>query len=305
MNMEKIYIDQVRLLLRVLPEFQSHKSFALKGGTAINLFIRNLPRLSVDLDFSYIPIADRKTSLEEINLVAQTVAKELERKIPNSHLGLRKTAEGYIYQILIQQNLAAVKVDINHIIRGTVFPCQQLELCAQAQQEFGVFCEANVLSFDDLYAGKICAALDRQHPRDFFDIKHMLDGEGLTENLVEAFVVYLISHNRPMHELLNPHLHSFEEVFENEFHGMAFQEISYAELIESAKKLVTELHKKLTAKHREFLISFKRLEPKWELLRESHIAQLPAVKWKILNLKRLPNEKRQQQLALLEGVLYP
>lgn len=97
--MEKIYIDQVRLLLRVLPEFQSHKSFALKGGTAINLFIRNLPRLSVDLDFSYVPIADRKTSLEEINLVAQTIAKELERKIPNSHLSLRKTAEGYIYQI--------------------------------------------------------------------------------------------------------------------------------------------------------------------------------------------------------------
>jgi len=301
MNMKKAYIEQVKILLQVLPNIQSHPNFALKGGTAINLFIRDLPRLSVDLDFSYAPIADRKTSLEDINHIANTIVADLKRKYPNFHIALRKTADGYIYQIIIQQDIAAIKIDINHIIRGSVFPCQTVELCQQAQREFRVFCEANVLSFEDLYAGKICAALDRQHPRDFFDIKHLLDKEGLSEKLIDAFVVYLISHNRPIHELLEPHLHAFEETFEKEFQGMAFEDISYADLFISAQQLLNELPRKLTDLHREFLISFIRLEPKWDALNQSHISQLPAVKWKLLNLNRLSNEKREQQLRLLEN----
>jgi len=259
--------------------------------------------LSVDLDFTYVPIADRKASLQEINDVSEQIAKVLGQRIANAHIGLRKTGEGFVYQLLVQHDLAAIKIDINHIIRGTVFPCQIAELCSQAQKEFGFYCETNVLSFYDLYAGKICAALDRQHPRDFFDIKFLLDNEGLEDNLVEAFVVYLISHNRPIHELLEPNLHSFEEVFTREFEGMAFDKVSYADLLDTAHQLLAGIHQKLTARHREFLLSFKNLEPKWELLTEKHISSLPAVKWKLLNLKRLPNEKRKVQLALLEKAL--
>ncbi len=243
--MQKTYIDQVKLLLKVLPEFQSHHCLALKGGTAINLFVRDLPRLSIDLDFSYVPIADRKSSLEDINVVSYEVMAELERKIANVHIGLRKTAEGFVYQMLVQQNLAAIKIDINHIIRGTVFPCRYMELSSQAQREFSFFCEANVVSFEDLYAGKICAALDRQHPRDFFDIKFLLDNDGLSEKMMTAFVVYLISHNRPIHELLRPHFHSFAEVFEREFRGMAFSELSYGDLVNTADQLLKEINYKI------------------------------------------------------------
>lgn len=297
------YIEQVKLLLQVLPEFSPHQSFALKGGTAINLFIRNLSRLSVDLDFAYTPIADRKSSLDDINNVSYAVSDAFQKKVPNTHVHMRKTKDGFIYQILVQQNLATIKIDINHIIRGTVFPPRILELCHQAQQEFNLVFKSNILSFEDLYAGKLCAALDRQHPRDFFDVKCLLDSEGISQNLIDAFVVYLISHNRPMHELLKPNFHPFEEAFNKEFSGMAFDEVSYDDLVHESQQMLKEITSKLTNNHREFLISFKRLAPKWELLNQSHIANLPAVKWKMLNLKKLSDEKRENQLALLEKVL--
>lgn len=60
------YTDQVSLLVRAIPEIAHEEMFALKGGTAINLFIRDLPRLSVDIDLVYLPIADRATSLASV-----------------------------------------------------------------------------------------------------------------------------------------------------------------------------------------------------------------------------------------------
>ena len=60
------YIEQVRLLVAVLPSVAKQKCFALKGGTATNLFVRNLPRLSVDIDLAYLPVEDRDASLAAI-----------------------------------------------------------------------------------------------------------------------------------------------------------------------------------------------------------------------------------------------
>jgi len=60
------YYQQVVLLLDVLPIVGQETCFALKGGTAINLFVRNLPRLSVDIDLTYLPVQDRTTSLREV-----------------------------------------------------------------------------------------------------------------------------------------------------------------------------------------------------------------------------------------------
>lgn len=63
---EQKYKRQVNLLLKVLPEVSKESNVALHGGTAINLFVRNMPRLSVDIDLTYIPIESRKISLEKI-----------------------------------------------------------------------------------------------------------------------------------------------------------------------------------------------------------------------------------------------
>ncbi len=61
------YVHQVELLLDVLPHTMKDHRFALKGGTAINLFYREMPRLSVDIDLCYLPIEDRLTSFKNIH----------------------------------------------------------------------------------------------------------------------------------------------------------------------------------------------------------------------------------------------
>src|SRR3546814_1358815 len=88
-----------------------------------------------------------------------------------------------------------------------------------------------VVALPDLYAGKIAAALDRQHPRDLFDILHLYENEGITDDLFRAFLVYLVSHNRPAHELLAPHLLDLEDCYRSEEHTSELQSlmrISYA-----------------------------------------------------------------------------
>ena len=61
------YKKQIRLLLDVLPEIAKESTLALNGGTAINLFLRDMPRLSVDIDLTYIPFDDRPTSFKNIS----------------------------------------------------------------------------------------------------------------------------------------------------------------------------------------------------------------------------------------------
>ncbi|MDI7865297.1 nucleotidyl transferase AbiEii/AbiGii toxin family protein [Rhizobiaceae bacterium n13] len=63
------YMRQVNLLVRTLPLIARHEAFALKGGTAINLFYRNMPRLSIDIDLTYLPIEDRETTVKSIDTI--------------------------------------------------------------------------------------------------------------------------------------------------------------------------------------------------------------------------------------------
>lgn len=82
--MEEIYRKQVELLIRCLPEVQKQNCFALKGGTAINLFIRDMPRLSVDIDLVYIPIEPRAETLTNIEDALNKMANDIEKSIHGS-----------------------------------------------------------------------------------------------------------------------------------------------------------------------------------------------------------------------------
>lgn len=120
-----------------------------------------------------------------------------------------------------------------------------------------------VVNFADLYAGKICAALDRQHPRDLFDVKQLLDNEGLTDELRKALLVYIISHPRPIAELLRPNFKDISGVYEGEFRNMADQDIPQAELEATRGHLVRIINSSLTPQERSFLLSFKNRTPDW------------------------------------------
>jgi len=297
------YFQQADLLLRILPVINRYEAFALKGGTAINFFIRDLPRLSVDIDLTYLPIEERKRSLKNIERNFLEIKDELENKL---HLLVSVRISGKIGQItgmLISSGNIRVKIEVNSVIRVTVFPTVQKELKPGAQKIFNKNVRMNCLSLADLYGGKICAALDRQHPRDLFDIKLLLENEKISDEIRLSFIVYLISHNRPISELLKPNELDIKSVFENEFTGMTESDITVTDLLEARDELKIIIHRDLNDAERRFLISFKNMEPDWSLLPVPHIKTLPAVNWKLANLKKMDSNKHKKYLEQLKEIL--
>ncbi len=169
---------------------------------------------------------------------------------------------------------------------------------------FGRTMEIRTLSVEDLYGGKLCAALDRQHPRDLFDVYHLYRKEGITDKIRQAFIVYLLSHNRPIAELLDPQLKDdLGETFRESFDGMAFDPVPLDDMVETWKKVVHTLNSELTEEEREFILSFKRKSPEWDLFPVNHIRNLPAIQWKMKNLEKMSSNKHKAACEKLERVL--
>jgi hypothetical protein len=287
----------------LLPHVAKQDCFALKGGTAINLFLRDMPRLSVDIDLAYIPVEDRDTSLAGIDDALFKIANDIERAVPRTSVR-SSTLKGTDkrFKLVVSQGSTTVKVEVTPVLRGSVFPTEQRQLSPKAEAEFG-FARVPLLSFEDLYAGKICATLDRQHPRDLYDIHMLLNNEGISERLKNAFLVYLMSHNRPMAELLEPHLVDIEPLYRTEFDGMTFDPISLQDLEATLSQLIQEVHGALTDPDRHFLVSFKKGEADWSAFPTPDVERLPAIQWKMLNLNRMGRTKRKEAVIKLEKVL--
>lgn len=299
--MRPAYERQVQLLIRLLPHVATGQCFALKGGTAINLFVRDMPRLSVDIDLTYLPVAGRPKALADIQAALERIVARLIQQMPGVRITQKRTAEGLIgFQVNIPD--AQVKVEVSPVLRGAVFPAVEMEVRQRVEERYG-FAAALVVSFEDLYAGKFCAALDRQHPRDFFDVKLLLETGGLNRDVFRAFLVYLISHHRPMAELLAPNWKDIRSEFEGGFDGMTDEAVSVDELTQTGPFLLKELAKQFTDSDKEFLLSVKRGEPDWKLLDIESVEQLPAVQWKLQNVLKMKKQDRNQALARLESVL--
>ncbi len=234
----EVFEGQVALLVRVLPYVATETCFALKGGTAINLFVRDLPRLSVDIDLVYLPIEDRETSLIGIRSALSRIAQKIRKAIPDSVVTDSANAGGTL--VLVRQRNAQIKIEVTPVLRGTVHPTELKTVRPSVEEQFG-FAEIQVVSFADLYAGKLVAALDRQHPRDLFDVQHLLANEGIDDALYQAFLAYVLSHNRPAHELLQPRLKEIRRTFETEFVGMTVSETSLEMLLATREKYQTIL----------------------------------------------------------------
>ncbi len=292
---------QVMLMLDCLTQTFPSDLFALKGGTAINFFIRDMPRLSVDIDLTYLPLSDRQSSLKNIEDELKNIAGNIRRNIKDSKVILSTTKDKWIDKIIVSRGSVNIKIEPNFILRGVVHPIQSIDPCKRVQNEFGFSYETSVLSFEDLYGGKICAALDRQHPRDLFDIKCLLDNEGLTDSLRQTFIVYLLSHSRPIHEILKPNLLNITEVYEGEFMGMVTEgeEASLKELLSTRERIIDEINTSLTREERKFIIGFQNAEPDWSIF-PLEIQYLPGIKWKLINLKKLKYDNSSKHSALAD-----
>jgi predicted nucleotidyltransferase component of viral defense system len=300
--MNQIYLDTARLLTRVAPLVFTDNTFALKGGTAINLFVRDMPRLSVDLDLVFPDYTlPRTQALAQINDAIRRAAEQL-------------TARGFqVYRfaatdagetkLLVRRDKIEVKIEVNFVTRGTIHPVRTASLTEKAREVLRADLEVPLVSLEDMYGGKLVAAMDRQHPRDLFDVMQLFKHEGITPAIRQAFVVYLASHNRPVHEVLFPAKRDIGQEYERTFHGMTAEPVALGELLQARERMMRELQQGLNVQERAFLLSLVRNDPDWSQLEIAHLSELPAIRWKLQNLKQLAKanpKKHEEQVAALE-----
>ena len=284
--MNQIYLDSARLLTRVAPLVLVDDTFALKGGTAINLFMRDMPRLSVDLDLVFPDYTmPRAEALKRINEAIRQSVASLKKQGFQTHAPA--SADAGETKLLVRQGAIQVKIEVNFVMRGTVNRVRMASLAQSARDTLQADLEIPVASLEDVYGGKLVAAMDRQHPRDLFDVMQLFAHEGITSDIRRAFVIYLASHNRPVHEVLFPTLRDVHQEFENNFAGMTVGPVKLDALLAARERMVHELQQGLTKDERRFLLSLVAAEPEWALLGVPHLEQLPGVRWKLQNLGRL------------------
>jgi predicted nucleotidyltransferase component of viral defense system len=305
-----VYLDTARLLTQIAPMVFVDDTFALKGGTAINLFVRDMPRLSVDLDLIFpdheLP---RDQALARINEAIRQAAERLTGRGFQTHAPAGDAGET---RLLVRRGRIEVKIEVNFVARGTVQPVRRASLAPVARDLLLADLDLPLVSPEDLYGSKLVAALDRQHPRDLFDVMQLFAHEGITPGIRRAFVVYLASHDRPVHEVLFPRLRDIRHDYAHSFTGMTAEPVPLEALLAARERMVRELQQGLDENECRFLLSLVRNAPEWPLLGIAHLEQLPAIRWKLQNLAQLQKanakkfaEQAEALAARLSSVALP
>lgn len=286
--MNDMYKKQVSLLIRIMPSVYRIKDFAVHGGTAINLFHKNMPRYSVDIDLTYIPIQGREESLSAINSLLEQLKINIERSIP----GIRIYSRYDICKLQCTLNGASVKIEVNVTKRGIIGKTEDKLLCERAQQVFSMACVARTVSYSQLYGGKIAAALSRQHPRDLFDCKYM-DISSFDE-VKDGFMLCLLGSDKPIIESLQPNIIDQADALENQFRGMSDVEFGYADYEAARLNLISLVNTSLTDADKDFLVSFEDGSPDWGKCCAGDLSHFPSVMWKLHNIENLKKVNPQK-----------
>lgn len=300
---ERRYTDRVKLLVEILPALAQELRFALKGGTAINLFEHDLPRLSVDIDLAWLPVHDYA---EDAKLIAQAlghVADVLRARPLQLQVQLSGGEGAGVTRLVASRGRARVQVETTPVMRGTVHPVRNMVVRPRVEEKFG-FASMQVLSFSDLYAGKLAAALSRQHPRDLFDVGLLLNDERADQSLWRTFLVYLTCSPKPAWEMLAPRVPvNFAATFDAHFKGMTAEPLEAEVLLDIHGRLLARVAGWLDEPSCEFLRSVEDQRPDFNLIGLPHAADLPAVRRKLQNLAQRTNAKRAADWSLLEETL--
>lgn len=298
-NNTQVYAQKVELLLRLIPIVMEEGVFAVHGGTAINLFLKNLPRYSVDIDLTYIPLSDRNASLDDINLHLQSICNKAKKAFKGMHIVPNYST----CKLLCEYRGKQVKVEVNQTKRGLVGgDAVTIPLSDKAQEEFGLYCEANIVPLTQLYGGKIAAALSRQHPRDLFDVRHM---DIPLADCREGLIFCLLGSDRPIHESFAPRLIDQREAMVNQFKGMTDIPFTYDKFEATRSKLIADVNQLMNEADKRFLISFELGNPQWEGYEFEYFKDYPSVKWKQLNLEKLAKQnpkKLEEEAKKLEEI---
>ncbi|TVQ06348.1 MAG: nucleotidyl transferase AbiEii/AbiGii toxin family protein [Bacteroidetes bacterium] len=301
--MNETYVQQVRLLLRILPEINKIDEFALHGGTAINLFYHNMPRLSVDIDLTYIPFGDRNTDLKMISKLLNHLSNRLMRTIPGISLKSGSSG-GDEVKLFCKLNTSEVKIEVNTINRGLMDLPSQKYLCMAAQERFNTWCEIKTVPIEQLFGGKIVAALDRQHPRDLFDIKKLMEYRSIDTKMLIGFLFCAFSSKRPLDEILQPNPMNYNHLINNQFLGMTNEAFTIETYETVRAKLISTIISSLSKDQKTMILNFAETNPVWLY---GDWGSYPGIAWKIKNLVHLKEtnpSKFQKQIEKLKSILF-
>jgi len=279
--MNETYKKQVALLIRIMPLVYKINDFAVHGGTAINLFVKNMPRYSVDVDLTYLPQKNREESIQDINNQLNILKKQIEKAMP----GIRIIHKSAVLKLQCTYGGATVKIEVNGIKRGIIGEVEDRELCDKAKEEFKMSCVARIVPFSLLYGGKIAAALGRQHPRDLFDYKYMeIDS---FDDVKNGLIFYLLGSDKPLIESLQPNPVDQKQALENQFKGMSDVPFDYANFETTRKQLIEQVNQNIARIDKEFLLSFESGSPEWEKCCAGDLSSFPSIQWKLKNIQTL------------------
>ena len=298
--MNRMYRQQVELLLRIIPTLEEVDSFAIHGGTAINLYILDLPRYSVDIDVTYTPIKPRDESFADIHKNLSIIKEKVKTVVPDIVITEKPN------KIYCTRKGVMVKIEVSGTKRGLIDAASVRPLCNAAQNEFETANKARIVSLSQLYGGKITAALDRQHPRDLFDVKLMFDFITNFDQVKRGFLYGLLGGDRPIIESLQPNRVDHQETLVKQFAGMTKIPFSYNDYEETREKLIDFINSNLSLQDKEFLIAFEAGEELSRYTEYQEYLRFPSVRWKMQNigkLKKINPAKLRKGVEKLEGFL--
>jgi len=301
MVFDKVFKEQADLMVTVMGYMTWDQCFALKGGTALNLFFADMPRLSVDIDLVYLPLNSREEALTEMK-PALVRYKEKFNKVGLQAQVTEGSEDNLVGKLIVTRGRASIKIEPNTIMRGTFYPVETKPLSSEAAEYFQQEVDVTCMDFKELMAGKLAAMLDRQHPRDIFDMMHFLKSGHTLSSITDIFVAYLIQANRPFSELLKPNLKDIEQVYKSNFQGMTREKVSINELIEVRDEIIKQLPGLLKDKYSDLLVSVMEGKPKWERLPFKNIGDYPGVQWKLLNIRKMSVDRVKEEIRLIQAV---
>jgi predicted nucleotidyltransferase component of viral defense system len=248
---------------------------------------------------------DREQALGNIKAALARITERIRTTISGTKVVNTTEHQENSLRLLVELDSIRIKIELSPVIRGCVFPPVRMTVREEVEKLFG-YAELQVASHPDLYAGKLCAALDRQHPRDLFDVKFLLENEGFTQDLKKTFLIFLISHQRPINELLAPNRKDIRSIYATEFASMTRTEVPVEELEAVREKLIKLIADSLTTDEKRFLLSFKNRQPDWSLIglrNAAELARLPSIRWKLHNLHQLSAVRHRALYEKLQSVL--
>ncbi|MDE1920782.1 MAG: nucleotidyl transferase AbiEii/AbiGii toxin family protein [Candidatus Omnitrophica bacterium] len=290
--------QQVDLVLTILGYMDWDECYAMKGGTALNFFYEQMPRLSIDIDLVYLPVNSREEAIKEMNVSFQKyISMFKKRGFAAQIIGVK--SNNPLGRLYVSNGVASIKIEPNLVIRGALLPPKLKSLSSAVKKTFSQDLKVRCLDYNEIMAGKLAAMLDRQHPRDIFDLLHYYKHHRSLKDFMDCFVVYLLQSSRPFSELLKPRLLDIKEIFKTNFEGMANYPVDLKDLLSCRDKVIKNVQDSLGERRLEFLISVMEEKPKWDLIPFDNLDKLPGIKWKLQNIHSMAKSKREAEIKKL------